>query len=80
LDAFSKSLIEFGVSLRPGINEVNACLTALGEPPKEGEPAEDIAVTDERKGLLEEKAQTNALLGEAKSLSIRASRCTWLTI
>ncbi len=74
LDAFSKSLIDFGVSLRPRINEINARLTALGDPPKEGEPAEALAVTEERKALLEEKAQNNALLGEAESLSIRASR------
>ena len=76
LDAFSKSLIDFGVSLRPRINEVNARLTALGDPPKEGEPAEPAAVTEERKALLDEKAQNNALLGEAESLSIRASRAT----
>jgi len=74
LDAFSKSLIDFGVSLRPRINEINARLTAQGDPPKEGEPAEALAVTEERKALLEEKAQNNALLGEAESLSIRASR------
>ncbi len=74
LDTFSKSLIDFGVSLRPRINEINARLTSLGDPPKEGEPAEAVEVSEERKALLEEKAQNNALLGEAESLSIRASR------
>ena len=44
------------------------------DPPKEGEPEEPAALSAERNALLEEKSQNNALLGEAESLSIRASR------
>ncbi len=74
LDAFSKSLIDFGVSLRPRLNEINARLAEIGDPPKEGAPAEPAALTAERKSLQDEKAQNNALLGEAETLSIRASQ------
>jgi potassium-dependent mechanosensitive channel len=74
LDAFSKALINFGVSLRPRFNEINARLEEIGPPPKEGEPAEPEALAKERRELLEEKAQKNALLGEAETLSIRASK------
>lgn len=76
LDDFSKSLINFGVSLRPRLNEINARLDEIGAPPKPGEPAEPESLTRERQDLLEEKAQNNALLGEAESLSIRASKAT----
>ncbi|MEE4236801.1 MAG: mechanosensitive ion channel domain-containing protein [Anderseniella sp.] len=74
LDSFSKSLIDFGVSLRPRLNEINARLAEIGDPPKEGEPAEPAALTAERTALQEEKAKNNTLLGEAESLSIRASQ------
>ncbi len=74
LDSFTKSLIDFGVSLRPRLNEINARLSEIGDPPKEGEPEEPAALSAERNALLEEKSQNNALLGEAESLSIRASR------
>ncbi len=74
LDTFGKSLIDFGVSLRPRINEINQRLDALGSPPKDGEPAEPVGNADERKTLQEEKAQNNALLGDAADLSIRSSK------
>jgi small-conductance mechanosensitive channel len=74
LDAFSKSLIDFGVSLRPRLNEVNSRLNELGNPPKQGEPEELVTKTYERDGLLTEKSQNNQLLGEAETLSIRASK------
>lgn len=74
LDAFSKALIDFGVSLRPRINEIKLRIDALGAPPKEGEPAEAESLALERKSMLEEKGQYNLLLGEAENLSIRSSR------
>jgi potassium efflux system protein len=74
LDSFTKSLIDFGVSLRPRLNEINARLGEIGDPPKEGEREEPATLSAERNALLEEKSQNNALLGEAESLSIRASR------
>ena len=74
LDTFYKSLIDFGVSLRPRINEINQQLDALGAAPEEGEPAEPVSSAEERSRLLEEKVQNNALLGDAEALSIRASK------
>src|SRR5689334_9143257 len=73
LDNLSKSLIGFGVSLRPRLTEINNRLAELGTPPKEGEPAEPQIITDERRALTEEKAINNGLLGEAEALSIRAA-------
>lgn len=74
LDTVSRAVIDFGVSLRPRINEINQRLDALGAPPKEGEPAEAESLAQERKSMLEEKGQYNLLLGEAENLSIRTSR------
>ena len=74
LDTFSRAVINFGVSLRPRINEIKQRLDALGTPPKEGEPAEAESLALERKLMLEEKGQYNLLLGEAENLSIRSSR------
>ncbi|MFO0990936.1 MAG: DUF3772 domain-containing protein [Hyphomicrobiales bacterium] len=74
LDNLSKSLIGFGVSLRPRLIEINNRLAELGAPPKEGEPAEPQIITDERRTLTEEKSINNGLLGEAEALSIRAAK------
>jgi len=74
LDALSKALIGFGVSLRPRLTEINNRLGELGAPPKEGEPEEPQIITDERRALTEEKAINNGLLGEAEALSIRAAK------
>jgi potassium-dependent mechanosensitive channel len=74
LDRVSKGLIDFGVSLRPRINDINVRLEAVGAAPKEGEPPEPESSALERKALLEEKSQYNLLLGDAENLSIRASR------
>ncbi|MBL8907237.1 MAG: mechanosensitive ion channel family protein [Rhizobiales bacterium] len=74
LDTLAKSLIGFGVSLRPRLTEINSRLAELGSPPKEGEPEEPQIITDERRALTEEKAINNGLLAEAEQLSIRAAK------
>lgn len=76
LDALSRQIISLGVSLRPRLAEINGRLETLGAPPKEGEPGEVQSVSDERRALLAEKAEYNAVLGRAEDLSIRASRAS----
>ena len=73
LEAFSKALIEFGVSLRPRVAAINQRLDELGAGPKEGEPPEPELLTQERTALLQEKAVINSYLAGAENLSIRAS-------
>lgn len=73
LEAFSKELIGFGVSMRPRVTAINQRLDELGAPPKEGEPPEPELLTTERTALLQEKAVINAHLAAAENLSIRAS-------
>jgi len=74
VETLSKALIAFGVSLRPRLVEINNRLSEVGNPPKEGEPAEPAIIADERRTLIEEKAINNGLLGEAEALSIRAAK------
>ncbi len=60
--------------LRARLDEINARVTSLGEPPKEGQPPEASVVTDERTKLNAEKSQINAVLGDAENLAANASR------
>lgn len=60
--------------LRARLDEINTRVTSLGEPPKEGQPPEASVVTDERTKLNAEKAQINAVLGDAESISTSAAR------
>ena len=73
LDSISKDLIAYGVSFRPRLAQINDRLTVLGAPPKEGEPAEPVVVSEERSALTSEKAEINSVRGEAENLSIRVS-------
>ena len=73
LEDFSKSLIEFGISLRPRVNAINQRLDELGPAPKEGDPPEPEQLTKERIALQQEKALINSFLASAENLSIRAS-------
>ncbi|MGB7205577.1 MAG: mechanosensitive ion channel domain-containing protein [Anderseniella sp.] len=74
LDSYTKSLIDFGLSLRPRIIEINTRLDELGPEPKEGEQPEPVSQRDERKALQDEKAEHNNLIGSASDLSLRASK------
>jgi small-conductance mechanosensitive channel len=60
--------------LRARLDEISTRVTSLGEPPKDGQPPEASVVTDERTKLTAEKAQINAVLGDAESVSTSASR------
>lgn len=73
LDALSRQLLDSSVLLRPRISEINTRLDQIGAPPAQGQPAEPQVLVDERAALQQEKAEINALLGEAEALSIRIS-------
>ncbi len=72
LEALSRELLTSAVAFRPRLSEINARLEQLGPPPPEGQQELDI-VSVERAGLAAEKAEINAVLGLAESLSIRVS-------
>ena len=71
LDALSRQLLASSVALRPRISEINTRLDQIGPPPGDGQPAEPEVLTKERAALQQEKAEINALLGEAEALSLR---------
>ena len=74
LEQLSRELLHSGVAFRPRLTEINERLTQLGQPPAEGQPAEPEIVTTERKNLIAEKAEINAILGVAEDLSIRINK------
>lgn len=61
-------------SLRSRLDEINARISSLGEPPKDGQPPEASVVTDERTRLNSEKSQINAVLGEAEAVAGHATQ------
>ncbi|HEX5935415.1 MAG TPA: DUF3772 domain-containing protein, partial [Pseudorhizobium sp.] len=61
-------------ALNTRIQQIQARLTDVGEPPQSGQPAEPPAVTEERNRLLNEKAQINVIIEDAEGLSSAADR------
>jgi potassium efflux system protein len=74
VDAAAKQIIAISVATRPRLDEIKARLTELGDPPAEGAPPEADVVTQERKRLLAERGEINALTGTAEDLSIQATK------
>ena len=74
LEEKGKALLNAAVAFRPRRDEINARLDQLGNPPKEGEPAEAEAVTAERAALKAVKAEINTLLGRAEDETLRVNR------
>ena len=74
LDGLARELIAAGVSFRPRLATINARLDEIGPARGADEPAEPEALTAERQALIDEKAEINALLGEAETLSLRVNR------
>lgn len=72
VDALVREALAISVDLRPRIDDIQARLTELGEPPAEGQPAESASVTEERARLKSARAEVNALTGQAEDLSIQA--------
>src|SRR5690606_27676165 len=74
LEQLARELIASGVAFRPRLAAINTRLEEIGPPRGEGEPPEPAALSEERQKLLDEKAEINALLGEAEALSLRINR------
>lgn len=74
LEEIGRELLGSGVAFRPRLNEINTRLGQLGAPPAEGQPPEPEVVSSERRSLTEQKAEINALLGQAEDQSIRVNR------
>lgn len=74
LEEVAAELLKSGVAFRPRLAEINSRLEQLGTPPADGQPPESELVAKERAGLLDEKAQINALIGTAEDLSIRVRK------
>jgi small-conductance mechanosensitive channel len=73
LEELGRALLASGVAFRPRLSEINARVEQLGPPPADGQPPEPDIVTGERQTLVAEKAEINAVLGLAESLSIRVN-------
>ena len=73
LEGVARNLLSSAVAFRPRLSEINARLEQLGAAPPEGAPPEPDIVTGERDALTAEKAEINAVLGYAESLSLRVN-------
>ena len=72
LEELARQLLASAVAFRPRLSEINARLEQLGPAPPEGQQEFEI-VSAERQQLAAEKAEINAVLGLAESLSIRVN-------
>ncbi|WP_414692853.1 mechanosensitive ion channel domain-containing protein [Pararhizobium sp.] len=74
VDAAAKQIIATSLATRPRLDEIKARLAELGDPPAEGTPPETDVVAQERKRLMTERSEINALTGTAEDLSIQATK------
>ncbi|ULJ72977.1 mechanosensitive ion channel family protein [Rhizobium gallicum] len=70
VDELGRHILTTSVNLRPRFDQIKSRLTELGDPPKEGQPPEAQIVTEERNALTAERAQINAVTGDAENLSL----------
>jgi small-conductance mechanosensitive channel len=61
-------------AMRTRVEQIQARLTSLGEPPKAGQPAEAPAVVEERNRLLNERSELNLIVDDAGQLSNSATQ------
>ncbi|WP_235679257.1 mechanosensitive ion channel family protein [Aquibium microcysteis] len=74
LEALARQVLSAGVAFRPRLQEINARLEQIGAPPGEGLPPEPEITSRERADLLRQKAEINALIGVAETLSVQINR------
>jgi len=74
LEGLARQVLAAGVAFRPRLQEINARLEQIGAPPGEGLPPEPEITRRERAELLRQKAEINALIGVAESLSVQINR------
>ena len=73
LEQLSHESLNTALAFRPRLAEINARIQQLGPVPAAGQPAEPDIVTAERQALTSEKAEINAVIAAAQTLSIRIS-------
>eukprot|EP00913_Durusdinium_trenchii_P008279 g7776.t1 len=61
-------------AMKVRVEQIQARLSSLGEPPAEGQPAEAPAVKEERTRLLNERSQLNIIVDDAGNLSNTATQ------
>lgn len=71
LQDLAQQSLQSALAFRPRTAEINKRLEQLGPAPAQGQPPESDIVTAERNALTAEKAQINAVIGNAQTLSIR---------
>ncbi len=75
-DELNRSVADISAGLAPRLEQIKARLAELGEPPKDGQPPEADIVANERNALTSERAQLNAVSGEAENLTGMMARLT----
>ncbi|WP_235988428.1 mechanosensitive ion channel family protein [Pseudorhizobium endolithicum] len=65
---------EASATLATRVQQIQARLTDLGEPPQGGQPPEPPLVTEERNKLLNERAEINVIVEDAEQLSSTATQ------
>lgn len=73
LEGLAEQILTSAVELRPRLNEIRLRLDQLGAPPGENEPPEPDIIAEERLALTNERAEINALIGDAETLSVEVS-------
>ncbi len=74
LGTLSKQLLDTGVAFRPRLSEINTRLEQLGAAPSDDQGAEPAIISEERKRLVAEKAEINAIVGETEETSLAVNR------
>ncbi|MDL2397668.1 mechanosensitive ion channel family protein [Rhizobium mayense] len=74
VDELSRSVAAISTRLKPRSTEIDARLTQLGPPPKDGQPPEAAIVTQERDRLNAERSQISAVNVDSDNLVAAANR------
>ncbi|TPN16068.1 mechanosensitive ion channel family protein [Mesorhizobium sp. B2-1-3] len=73
LEELSRQSLNSALAFRTRLSEINSRLEQLGPAPAAGQPPEPDIVSTERQALVSEKAEINAVIAQAQTLSIRIS-------
>lgn len=74
LEALAEQLLQSAAALSPRLQEVKARLEQLGPVPGPDEPPEPEVASEERAQLSNERAEINALIGQAEDASVAVSK------
>ncbi|MEX0346784.1 MAG: mechanosensitive ion channel domain-containing protein [Rhizobiaceae bacterium] len=74
LEGIAENVLIYAVEFRPRLQEIRRRLDQLGPPPGENDPPEPETLAEERVSLANEKAEINALIGEAEQLSVTVNK------